>query len=245
MGSQFPAPAALLCPVLGGSEQLPPVPSSTSSAGCTGSGIPNSSAFTLRVQGPFFCAVNGEYSHQSLGKLRMWEKEQEATVSSSPWHETLNLGCCGQTFVLCVPFESSNAWGSLSATGTKLNFTLVPRGLVNDCLHLVSALSPPCRGFSAWQRLLSCAWLLTLRKVSELSQLSNWDCTGVWRFCLLLLCSCSLCKGTREWIQQDLLSYSSPTWGRNLLCLLSAAAFPGGLGVNAGGLLAGEKESDT
>lgn len=36
-----------------------------------------------------------------------------------------------------------------------------------------------------------------------------------------------------------LLSY------RNLLCLLSAAACPGGLHVNAGGLLACEEESDT
>lgn len=32
---------------------------------------------------------------------------------------------------------------------------------------------------------------------------------------------------------------------RDLLYLLSAAAFPGGLDVNAGGLLASEKESDT
>lgn len=76
-------------------------------------------------------------------------------------------------------------------------------------------------------KLLSCAWLLRLRKVRELSQLSNWD--RLWRPCLSLLCSCSLGKGTRGWVQQELLSCSSATWGRCLLCLLSAAAFPGGL----------------
>lgn len=67
--------------------------------------------------------------------------------------------------------ESSNAWGSLSAAVTKLNFTPVPRGLVK---HI-----PTLPGFSQWQRLLCCAWLLRLRKVSEVSQLSARTAQGV------------------------------------------------------------------
>lgn len=95
-GLSFPAPAALLCPVLGGSQQVLPVPSPTNSAG---PGILNSSACTLQVQGPLMGKITSVPSEAlDVGK----GTGGNCFLTSLAW-DTPELGCCEQEFFLCVP----------------------------------------------------------------------------------------------------------------------------------------------